>query len=189
MKLFVIMLFLLTSVLRTRAATNAAANIPQEQLFMEAVLLSSQGFYPEAEVRLKHLLELQPEQPTVRELLREVQLRRIQREQDPVGILKQKLAAISFPTVQFRDANPEDVIDFIRQETGKLAADKTEINFVWQVPRGALVSPITLNLKNVPLTEILNYLAQVTGLRYRVDAYAVVIYKPEPPLPPNVKPE
>ena len=190
MKLFVIM-FILTSVALTRAATNAAPiNIAQEQMFIEAVLLSSQGFYSEAEVRLKRLLELQPEQPTVRDLLREVQLRLKQREQDPVGVLKRKLAAITFPSVQFRDANPEDVIDFIRQETGKLTADKTEINFVWQVPRGTLVSPITLNLKKVPVSEVLNYVAQVTGLRYRVDAYAVVIYKPElPTSPSNVKPE
>ena len=157
---------------------------------MEAVMLNSKGFYAEAEVRLKRLAALHPEQPTVREMLREVQTKLQVKEQDPVVLLQRKLKSIVLPVVKFREANARDVIEFLQVESAKLAADKTEINFVWQLPANAPALPITLNLKNVPLTEVLNYVTQLAGLRYRVDAYAVVIYKPDAPVPaPNVKPE
>lgn len=188
-RLFVVMV-LLAGVLRVHAATNAVPSVAaQEQLFMEAVLLRSQGFYAEAEGRLKRLAEWQPEQPTIRELLHDVQTKLKLRDHDPVGAMKRKLAAITFPSVQFRDANPQDVIEFIRQEVGKLSPDKAEINFVWQIPSGVPIPTITLNLKNIPLPDVLTYVTQLTGLRYRVDAYAVVIYKPESAAPANVKSE
>ena len=188
-RLFVLMVWL-ASGLWTHAATNVAPSVTaQEQLFMEAVLLRSQGFYAEAEGRLKRLAEWQPDQPTVRELLRDVQGKLKLQAQDPVAALKRKLAAITFPSIQFREANPQDVIEFIRQEVGKRSPDKDGINFVWQIPSGVAVPPITLNLKNIPLPDVLTYVTQLTGLRYRVDAYAVIIYKPEPLAPANVKPE
>ena len=87
--------------------------------------------------------------------------------------------------MQFRAASPQDVIDYLRHESGKFAADKTEVNFVWQVPDSVQLPPITLSLKNIPLSDVLRYVTQLTGLRYRVEPYAVVIYKPDP----NVKPE
>ncbi len=186
----ILLVVILAGVTPVLAATNVALSVAaQEQLFMEAVLLKSQGFYTEAEVRLRRLAELQPDQSTIRELLREVQLKINLREQDPVGILKRKLAAITFPSLQFRAATPQDVIEFIRLETGKLTADKTEINFVWQVPAGVPLPPITLNLKNIPLPDVLTYVTQLTGLRYRVDAYAIIIYKPESTATGNVKPD
>ena len=187
---WIVLLGMLVSVAVAQAATNAAPSIAEmEQLFMEAVMLNSRGFYTEAEVRLKRLVELQPDQPTVRNLLRDVQAKLWQRDQDPVRLLKQRLAAITLASVQFRAAKPEDVIDYIRLESGRLTADKTEINFVWQVPANVATPPITLNLKNVPLTDVLNYVAQLAGVSYRMDAFAVIFYKPEPVAEPNVKPE
>jgi len=182
----IILLAILAGVTLTRAATNAVpSSTEQEQLFMEAVMLSNRGFYAEAEVRLKRLVELQPNQPTVTEFLRLVQLKL----HDPAEVLIKKLAAITFPSVQFRAANPQDVIEYLRQESSKLTADKAEINFVWQVPGDVPVPPITLSLKNIPLTEVLNYVTQLAGLRYRVEPHAVVIYKSEPAASPNVKSE
>ena len=56
------------------------------------------------------------------------------------------------------------------------------------MPADTKLNPVTLNLKKVPFTDVLNYVTQLAGLKYRVDAHAVVIYKPEPPSPePNVK--
>ena len=181
MKLILLMI-MLAAVTLTHAATNAVpSSAEQEQLFMEAVMLSSKGLYAEAEVRLKRLAEVQPNEPTVIEMLRLVQLKL----HDPSESLTKKLAATIFPAVQFRAASPQDVIDYLRHESGKFSADKTEVNFVWQVPDSVQLPPITLSLKNIPLSDVLRYVTQLTGLRYRVEPYAVVIYKPDP----NVKPE
>ena len=185
MKLILLLVMLVTVTL-THAETNAVpSSDEQEQMFMEAVMLSSKGLYAEAEVRLKRLVEVHPNDPTVTEFLRLVQLKL----HNPSESLTKKLTAIVFPTVQFRAANPLDVIEYLRHESGKLAADKAEVNFVWQVPADVPLSPLTLNLENVPLSDVLRYVTQLTGLRYRVEPYAVVIYKPEPATTPNVKPE
>ena len=192
MKPILLLALMVLGTLPMQAATTNTipSNAEQEQLFMEAVMLYSRGFYAEAEGRLKRLAEWQPSQTTISSLLREVQAKLKQRDQDPVRLLKRKLATIVFPSVQFRAAKPEEVIDFIRQESGKLADDKTEINFVWQVPADLVVPPITLNLKNIPLPEVLTYVTELAGLRYRVDPYAVIIYRPEPlQAEPHVKPE
>lgn len=182
----IMLLALLVGVTVTRAATNAVpSRAEQEQLFTEAVLLSKRGFYAEAEVRLKRLVELQPNQLIIAEFLRLVQVKL----HDPAEILTKRLAAITFPVVQFRAANLPDVIEYLREEIPKLAADKTEINFVWQVPANTPMTPITLNLRNIPLPDVLNYVTQLAGLRYRVEPNAVVIYKPEPATPANVQSE
>ena len=181
MKLILLMT-MLAAVTLTHAATNAVpSSAEQEKMFMEAVLLSSQGLYAEAEVRLKRLAEVQPNEPTVVEMLRLVQLKL----HDPSEVLTKRLATIIFPLVQFRAASPQDIIDYLRHESGKFATDKTEVNFVWQVPDNVQLSPITLSLKNIPLSDVLNYATQLAGLRYRVEPHAVVIYKPDP----NVRPE
>ena len=41
----------------------------------------------------------------------------------------------------------------------------------------------TLNLHNIPLADVLKYVTESAGLRYRTDAHAVVIYKPLPTVP------
>ena len=182
----ILLVVMLAGVTLGHAATNAVpSNAEQEKLFMEAVLLSNRGLYAEAEVRLKQLAELQPNQPTITEFLRLVQLKL----HDPAEVLTKRLAAITIPVVQLNAAMPQDAIEYLRQEGVKHVADKAEINFVWQVPSEVQLPPITLNLKNVPVIDALNYVTQLARLRYRVEPHAVVIYKPEPATTPNVKPE
>ena len=90
MKLILLMT-MLAAVTLTHAATNAVpSSAEQEKMFMEAVLLSSQGLYAEAEVRLKRLAEVQPNEPTVVEMLRLVQLKL----HDPSEVLTKRLATI-----------------------------------------------------------------------------------------------
>jgi hypothetical protein len=65
---------------------------------------------------------------------------------------------------------------------------------VWQAPEASKVAKITLNLHNIPLGDVLRYVTESAGLRYRADTHAVVIYKPLPTAPKdsapaNVKPE
>jgi hypothetical protein len=123
--------------------------------------------------------------------LRELENLKQKREaQDPGYVLRRKLEQIFVPDVHFRNASVTDVVDFLAAEAKKLAPDQTQINFVWQVPPDTKLNPVTLNLKNVPFVDVLKYVTQLTGLKYRVDAHAVVIYKPEPekPIPPASEP-
>jgi hypothetical protein len=93
-----------------------------------------------------------------------------------------------------RDAPVMDVIQILRTESEKASANKTAINFVWQAPESSKAVKVTLNLHNIPLADVLKYVTESAGLRYRADTHAVVIYKPLPTVPKesapaNVKPE
>jgi hypothetical protein len=173
--------------------TNKAA-VTDEQLgdkLKQAIVLGRVGLYDEAETLCKEILAQKPDQPTVKELLRELEDLRHKREaKDPGYALRRNLEQMLVPIVSFRQAAPADVLDFLSAEAKKLTPDKTAINFVWLVPPDAKLNPVTLNLKNVPFIDVLNYFTQLAGLRYRIDAHAVVFYRPEPdkPIPPASEP-
>ncbi|MCG3150550.1 MAG: hypothetical protein PCFJNLEI_04036 [Verrucomicrobiae bacterium] len=180
MKLYALILLVAATTLV--AATNEPPTAAeQERMFMEAVLLRQYRQYAEAEVRLKQLAVWQPEQATIKEMLADVQSKLKAREAEPVNVLKRRLAETIMPAVNFREATALDVVQYLQTESGKLTADKAEVNIVWMVPPDAKVGKVTLNLKKVPLGDVLNYVTQLAGLKYRVESHAVVIYLTEAP--------
>ena len=48
---------------------------------------------------------------------------------------------------------------------------------------GNKAAKVTLNLHSIPLGDVLKYVTESAGLRYRVDPHAIVIYKPLPIAP------
>jgi hypothetical protein len=146
---------------------------------MQAVMLSAVGMDEEAEQRLNQILAQKPDQPTAKRFLKEIQAKR-QKTRPSVASaqLRAKLEKTIVPEVDFKEAKAEDVIEFLRKESPKLTPDKTPINFVWMVPAEAKPRPVTLMLKKVPVVDVLQYMTEAAGLRYRVDPNAVVIYSP-----------
>jgi len=173
--------------------TNTVAPTDEQltEKLAQAVLLGRVGLYDEAEAACKEILAQKPDQPTAKQLLREVEeLRRQAEARDPGHALRRTLEELIVPEVSFHGAKPHDVIDFLAAETKRLLPDNTPINFVWLIPSDAPLKPVTLDLKKVPFTDVLGYATQQAGLRYRIEARAVVIYKPEAtrPIPPASEP-
>jgi hypothetical protein len=95
--------------------------------------------------------------------------------------LRERLMLTIFPEIHMNEVAPQQVIEWLRVESKKYTPDKTQINFVWRVPADVKVRPVTLNLNKVPLDDVLIYVTQAAGLRYRVERHAVVIHPLEPP--------
>ncbi len=158
-------------------------------MFMEAVLLKQRGLYAEAEVRLKKLVELQPDQVTIKEMLQDVQRKLASERGAPANSLKRKLEELTLPEVNVRDALASDVVNYLRDESRRIDPAKEGVNIVWQVPAETPVKKVSLTLRKVPLGEVLRYVAQAAGLRMRVEPYAVVVTAPEPTVKaPDVPP-
>jgi general secretion pathway protein D len=81
-----------------------------------------------------------------------------------------------------------EVVDFLKEQARTLSADKASINVVWEAPEETKTAKVTLSLREVPLADALKYVTESVGLRYRVDAHAIVIYIPPPGAPPHAKP-
>jgi len=185
-----LMIFLATATLA--AETNKLSDEKLEDKYTQAVMMARVGLYEEAAAACKEILAQKPDEPTVKRLLREIDdAQRRRKEQDPGYELRGRLEKITVSEVNFRQAAPADVIEFLNAETKKITGEKEGINFVWIVLADTKLNPVTLNLRHVPLTDVLGYVTQLAGLRYRVDAHAVVIYKPGPekPIPPVSEPD
>ena len=162
------------------------------EMLQGAILLARMGLYDEAEQQCNKILAQEPKQPTVKQLLDEIQEKK--RQQNSSSDLRHKLDDITIHELNVRDATVMDVIGLLQTESQKVSADKTPINFVWQAPEASKTAKLTLNLHNIPLGDVLKYVTEGAGLRYRADAHAIVIYKPLPTVlkesaPANVKPE
>ncbi|MFN0075252.1 MAG: hypothetical protein ACKVY0_02135 [Prosthecobacter sp.] len=111
-----------------------------------------------------------------------------------VPTVQQKLEKIIFPTVQFQDATIQQALEYLRIKSRDLdtiteAPGQKGVSFVVKMD-GTTPAPISLDLKNVPLLEALRYCTELSGLKYRVEAHAVLVAPVfvETPIPPAATP-
>ncbi len=122
---------------------------------------------------------------------------------NPALYLRQKLQSIMLPLVEFdEDATVRDAINFLRQRSRELDDQELDpnrkgLNFVLRNPtvvdvaaeigdgpeisdEGSKIENIKLGglrIRNIPLEEALRQICEMTGLRYKVENYSVVILK------------
>jgi hypothetical protein len=88
----------------------------------------------------------------------------------------QKLEEVVVPQADFRQANIEDVVDFLRQASGDFSPDHTPANFVLHPSAtGTNVPPITLNATSMRLGELLKLVLQAGRLKYSLEDNVVMI--------------
>jgi hypothetical protein len=150
------------------------------------ILLERSSQYDEAEARCLQILQQTPDNADAKRLLAEIQ--NIKHKPFPSTMLRESLDEIIIPEVNFRGAGVAGVIDFLQTESQKVSGADNPINFVWQAPESFKTAKVTLNLRSVPLADVLKYVTESAGLRYRVDPHAVVIYQPPPAAPTESSP-
>jgi hypothetical protein len=164
------------------ASTNMLPRTDEQAV----ILLERMGRYEEAEAQCNQLLQQNPNDPVARRLLAEIEDAKHRRH--PVTTLRDALDTIIIPEVNVRGAGVTEVIEFLQTESQKVSGAENPINFVWQAPDNLKTAKVTLNLRRVPLADVLKYVTESVGLRYRVDAHAVVIYQPPPAMPTESSP-
>lgn len=112
---------------------------------------------------------------------------------EPGATIAAKLQSINIPLIDFQDTSVEEALDFLRLRSVELddtTLNESEkgINFVVKgggtgnaaLDGGVSADPNAaridqLYLTNVPLSTALQYICDKTGLRYKVDEYAVTL--------------
>lgn len=128
--------------------------------------------YDEAEAATMELLQRERNTQYAPLYLRQIQAGR--------AALEEPLRQTIVPEVNFREAAFPDVVKFLGDMSAAHAPNKRPASFVLQVPPGTPLRPVTLNLRQVPLLDVLRYTTTAVGLEFRVEPHAVVIYKPQP---------
>jgi general secretion pathway protein D len=105
-----------------------------------------------------------------------------------VAGIYEKLESIIIPELNFTDVDVADAVRFLNEQSKALDPERKGINFVLKAnPTTSAASAgneapppiqrsITLNLRQVPLIEVLNFIKNLTNLQYKVEEYAVFIF-------------
>ena len=93
--------------------------------------------------------------------------------------IMQKLNSTKVPEVVFAEASLEGSVEFVQRLSRSLdqGADAGGINFLLFNPPTD-ERALSLNLGDVPLKQVVGYIARLAGVKVRVDPHAVVLYGP-----------
>ncbi|QIF05683.1 Amuc_1098 family type IV pilus outer membrane protein [Roseimicrobium sp. ORNL1] len=91
-----------------------------------------------------------------------------------------KMSRIIFPTVQFAGASIEEAVEFLRikskdYDTIERDPAKRGVNLIIKPGTAPSTATISLDLKDVPMSEALRYITELGGMKYKVEPYAVVV--------------
>ncbi|MEZ5330350.1 MAG: Amuc_1098 family type IV pilus outer membrane protein [Verrucomicrobiales bacterium] len=94
--------------------------------------------------------------------------------------LTEKMDRIIFPTVSFTNASVDEAIEYLRIKSKDLddfEPDPTRkgVNIILRSGDAPGGSSISLDLKNVPMSEALRYITDLAQMKFKVESYAVVV--------------
>lgn len=163
-------LLLLAAALAVSTTTTVRAADDLHVMYEEGRAAFHAGQYDLARERLSYVLAKAPGHlPT------QAMLAQIERQIGPDNtLLRKSYEKVILPRVEFAEVTLEEALQAVRMLSLKASDNKVAPNVIVKSPEIAKKS-ITLSLAQVPLSEVLNYLAQLTGSRLTYDKNAVVI--------------
>lgn len=98
----------------------------------------------------------------------------------PGAFLTQKMNNIIFPTVSFQGATIEEAIEYLRVKSRDLdnSPDTTGVkgvNIILRTGDAPNNASISLDLKDVPMSEALRYVTELAQMKFKVEAHAVLV--------------
>ncbi len=87
--------------------------------------------------------------------------------------LRKAYGSVVLDKIDFADVSLEEAVEALRILSRKASGDKVSPNIIIKNPEIGKKT-VTINLSKVPLTEVLNYLAELTGARITYDKNAVM---------------
>lgn len=84
-----------------------------------------------------------------------------------------KLRSLIVPKVDFAGASLDEVVEFLRVRSRDLDPEGKGIDFVLNVPPETSSSTIDLAVTNLPMEELVRYVAEKAGAAFKVDEFAV----------------
>lgn len=117
-------------------------------------------------------------------------LQRIQAQERVGGDLEARASKVMIPVVDFKDASLTTVLDYLPVAAAEHSNGQFALNLVRLFPSDyGADTKITLAMRQVPLSEVIRYVAELGGLTTQFQPHAVVLSRPqstdkEAPTPP-----
>ena len=94
----------------------------------------------------------------------------------------EKLRSLVLKQVTFRETSVQEAVQQLQQKSSELSTSTADaqirgVNFVLQLGPELRLKPVSLNLQNVSLYEVVRSLCAAAGARLRITPFSVVIYE------------
>lgn len=154
------------------AMVAAPSNL--QKIFNDAKANYEAGEYEKAAVGFRKVLKYQPSYVYARKYLAQTEAK-IKKGTKPAISLEDKLAKIKVPSVAFEGASLGDVLTFITAKSSEISGGTVVANFIYKGPKSDRdTKTVTLKLNNLPMTELIRYVGQLTSTRFKYEEFAVV---------------
>ncbi len=167
--------FLLSASIFAIATLPAQAQLTTKEVYNEGVRLFKEGSYREALAKFETVLQYKKNDPYARSYATRCKTA-IAQDLGSKNDLEGQMAKIILPQVNFADAPIGDVLDYFTSRAEELTSGKFVPNFIYKgTPEQRQNTLITLSLRNVPMTEAIRYVGQLTKTRIKYEQHAVVV--------------
>lgn len=142
-----------------------------QEVYASGVRAYAGGNVEQAKALFEKVLAAQPGHRSAKACLL-----RIEAETPPANALKRRVEKTIVPKVEFREASLSSVLDYLPKVAAEHSPDKGPVNIVRMFPTDyGDETKITLELSNVPLSSVLDYVAQLGGVKLDYQQNAIVV--------------
>lgn len=147
-----------------------------QESFTKALRSFTEGDSATAKTHLEEVLAADPKHRQAALLMQ-----RIQMQERTGGNLEQRAASVIIPSFEVQDASLSTVLDYLPKAALENSNGTFALNIVRLfTPEFGKETPVTLSIRNAPISEILRYVAQSAGLQVQYQPHAVVLSTPAP---------
>ncbi|MBG7608857.1 MAG: tetratricopeptide repeat protein [Verrucomicrobia bacterium] len=141
--------------------------------YQKGVAAEKAGKPDEALASYKAALKLYPEHARARYRAGQVKINASSIKADAT---EAKIGAVVIPVYQIEDATVSEAIELLTIGMDKATKGKIAPNFIIEDPKGKLADTrISMQLKNIPVKAVLEYIHNQANTKARYDEHAVVI--------------
>ncbi len=149
----------------------AAAAEPKDvaTLFQQGRAAYYKGDFETARLLLTQVAALKPDHFETKALLAS-----IDSQLKSGSSLRKTYGSVTIPKIDFTDVTVAEALQALSAMAKNVSGGKVTPNFIVRNPDLGR-KPVTLNLTNIPLTDAIDYLAQLAGGKATYDRHAVVL--------------
>lgn len=146
-----------------------------QQVFESAKEAYYRGDYESAKAGFTRVLQADPRHSYSRAYLAQI----MQKTKNPgptgAAVLEGRMAGVIAPSIDFQEATLGSVIEFIPEKTAELTKKEFTPSIIYKgAPEELTQKKVTLRLSNVPMSEVLRYVGELTQIQFKYEQYAIV---------------
>lgn len=154
-------------------STPVSAQTSMQEVYNQAVVDFDAGKLDDAQKGFERVLKANPRYVYARKYLTQIQQKR-KTGGNTAATIEPQVKQIVLDTVEFEGASLKDVMTYLSQKAEEQTGGAFVPNFVYRGTAEQAAVPVTLKLRNIPMTDVIKYVGQTTGTQFTYDKYSVV---------------